>query len=188
MSQVAMYLSAARACLQLNVKSVARALRVSDRLVTRVEQNSKESEPFVKQLLLMYEDLGLEFQLDSSGSSESKKVQGIVIRNVKRLVLTAQDARNPEEIIDELLMRMRHIGGLVYNLKVLNRSTASQYDTIEIHFPVAVRGVAHSILHDWVDDCVEAERTIHILDPGGADRKELSKMELENFFDGSEHS
>ena len=161
----------------MNVKSLSRALRVSDKVVTQLEQVADENKDArVKKLILFYEDLGIEFRREND--EPNGNVIGVVLRDVRKLVLTAAHEANPEKLINDLLMGMRHIAGLIYNLKTTDKSKASLYDTIEIHFPVPVRGMARDILCKWLD----RESPFKIVLPDGEEIP-MNKSSIEQFFE-----
>ena len=169
MSKLALCLSAARACLQMTVKSVARTLRVSDRVVTQLEQMADESDPRVAQLILMYEDLGLRFHRVDG------EIVGVMPNDVKKVTLSAVRHANPEKSLQKLLIQMRHIGGLVYNMKSADKSKASMNDTIELHFPLPVRALVHDIFRVWND----TEAPFDILHPDGS-RTRMNQENIES--------
>lgn len=156
MSNLASCLRGARAFLQMNTKSVARALRVSDRVVTKLELDANEDDPHAAQLIMFYEDLGVRFL------KECETIRSIAPNNVKKLVLSASGHANPDESINKLLTYLRHIGGLVYNQKTLDKTKASRYDTIEVHIPVPVRVLVREILRVWCQ--TEPALEIHFSD------------------------
>ena len=81
---------------------------------------------------------------------------------------------------------MRHIAGLIYNLKIIDKSKASFHDTIEIHFPVPVRGIARNILCEMARDILcesnDTESLFKIVLPDGS-KIAMNKSNLDNFFE-----
>ena len=174
MPDLAMYLSGARAMLRMSTKSVARALQISDNAVTKLEtQAHDQNESKVKHLISYYEDLGLHFQREDE--REDGRIIWIAIKDVKKLVLSAKFHPNPEDSINQLLREMRYIGGLIYNFKTIDKTKASRYDSIEMHFPITMRGVARQILESWC----ETEEPLDILYPDGL----LVGMDMEKIDD-----
>ena len=153
MSELAMYLRSARAILRVTTKSLARALQISDNIVTKLETEAHIDDPVAKHLMLYYKDLGLHFQKyeETEDENENKNIVGISIVNIKELVFSAADRHNPEDLINKLLREMRYIGGMIYNFQTVDKTKASRYDSIRIHFPIPMRGVARQILGNWCD-------------------------------------
>ena len=142
-----MWLRAARHVLGLNVKSVARALRLSDKTLTQVERFATEMKGNAGELVQFYEDLGLEFQRDANGD-----IVGVNSSpNIHRLVIKAEDS-DPDGTIERLCRHMRHVGGMAYNLKLTNKGVAARFDTIDVHFPVSTRIMVRDRLERWFDE------------------------------------
>ena len=157
-AECASYLRGARALLNLKIKSVARALRFSDKTLTQLERDADEREPKARDLIQFYEDLGLHF------TREGPRITSVVLTDyVNLLVLSLRKHGTPDQAVDRLCNEMRYIGGLVYNLKQVDKTKASKYDTIEVHFPVPTRGMAREILCRWFEE----EGGIEVMDNDG---------------------
>jgi len=172
MSELAMYLSGARAILGANTKSLARALQISDNIVTKLETESHRGDQKAEYLISYYTDLGLHFE-EEKGGKKYPRIIGLVIKNVRKLTLSAAHQKNPDDLINRFLREMRYIGGILYNLKTIDRTKASRYDTIEIHFPISMRGVARQILRSWC----ETEERLNILYDGSLVEMDKEKID-----------
>ena len=177
--KTAAYLEAARALLQMNAKSVARALRMSDRTLSQMERFAGKTHPKLPEIIELYRDLGLKVDVseDRKGAIE---IVGIALQDdVRRVVLTAdQSDSRPGETITRLQKKMRHVGGMVYNLKILDRGKAAAHDTIEAHFPLPTRNMVRDILIDWL----ETETPIKLVRTGSQGEpvpEELTRQKLD---------
>ena len=152
----ASYLRAARSILNLDNKSVARGLRISDRTLTRLEQFASPDDERVARIFQFYEDLGLKFVREESANADGETIYPVAAitrtDDVNQVVLRTKDSPDPAAAIEKLCTGLRHIGGLVYNLRLEDKGTASAFDTMEAHIPVPARVLARHILNSWVAD------------------------------------
>jgi len=145
MSHIASSLRSARAYLDMNVKSVATAMRISDKTLTQIEKYADEDDPKVADLVDFYESLGLRFV------REGGRITGILHSDeVRRLVISAAKGPNPDEDMASLQKAIKIINGLVFNLRRTDKTKANISDTMEAHFPVSARPFVTEILGKWV--------------------------------------
>lgn len=172
MSNVASSLRGARAYLDMNIKSVASALRMSDRTLTALEKYADEDDPKVAELVEFYENLGLRFV------REGGTISGILHSDeVRKLVISASNGPNPDEDIESLQKAIRIINGLVFNLRRVDRTKADIGDTLEVHFPVSARNFVLDILGKWASD----KPYVELHEPDGR-KARLAKLNLETLF------
>ncbi|MDA5558690.1 hypothetical protein [Shimia sp. MMG029] len=158
MSDIASSLRSARAYLDMNVKSVASALRMSDKTLTQIEKFGDPDDPKVAELIDFYEDLGLKFV------REGKEIRGILHSDeVRKLAISAAKGPNPDEDIESLRRAVRIINGLVYNLRRVEKTKANIADTMEVHFPVSARDFVKKIISDWLSE----RPYVEIISPDG---------------------
>lgn len=173
LQQSASYLRGGRALLGLNVKSVARALRFSDKTVTDMEKSADGENGKVQALVQFYEDLGLKF------TCVGYSIEGVVwTRAVKPLVLCFRGYDNAAAMVDDFCKRMRYIRGFAYNLKLTDKTKASAYDTVEAHFPVVTRNMARELLGGWLADDTHAH--LELLSNDGSLQVTMTKDNLQD--------
>lgn len=172
MSDIASSLRGARAYLDMNIKSVSSALRISDKTLTALEKYADEDDPKVAELIDFYENLGLRFV------RENGTVTGILHSDeVRKLVISASNGPNPDEDMESLRKAIRIINGLVFNLRRVDRSKADIGDTMDVHFPISARNFVVDILKKWGSDKPYVE--LHKPDGG---KNKLAEQNLDNLF------
>lgn len=172
MSDIASSLRGARAYLDMNIKSVASALRMSDKTLTALEKYADEDDPKVAELIDFYENLGLRFV------REEGTITGILHSDeVRKLVISASNGPNPDEDMESLRKAIRIINGLVFNLRRVDRSKANIGDTMDVHFPVSARSFVLDILGQWAAD----KPYVELHEPDGRKAK-LSERDLATLF------
>ena len=141
-----LYLAAARSLLSMSVKSVAAALRVSDKKITQIEHDADPDDPKVVQLIQLYEDLGLTFDY-----SPDNIINGVHISpSMNRVTFNFSSSPNPFERILRLEHKMRHIRGVTFTTWLKDKGTASPKDSVDMHIPVEVRDLAAKLLRNWI--------------------------------------
>lgn len=172
MSDIASSLRGARAYLDMNVKSVSSALRISDKTLTALEKYADEDDPKVAELIEFYENLGLRFV------REDGAIAGILHSDeVRKLVISASKGPNPDQDMESLRRAIKIINGLVFNLRRVDRSKANVADTMDVHFPVSARNFVFEILRKWAHD----KPYLELHEPDGR-RAKLSEQNLEALF------
>jgi hypothetical protein len=172
MSDIASSLRGARAYLDMNIKSVSSALRISDKTLTALEKYADEDDPKVAELIDFYENLGLRFV------RENGAITGILHSDeVRKLVISASNGPNPDEDMENLRKAIRIINGLVFNLRRVDRSKADIGDTMEVHFPTSARDFVVDILKKWSSD----KPYVEFHEPDGSKRK-FSEESLRDLF------
>lgn len=172
--QTASYLRGARALLGLNVKSVARALRYSDKTLKDIERSADGRNRKVKALAQFYEDLGLKF------AWVGLSIEGVDwTREVRPLVLCFKDYDDAAATADDFCGKMRYIGGFAYNLKLTDKTKASPYDTVEAHFPVVTRHMARELLGSWLGEKAH-DKGLQLLPNDGGDAVPVTKDNFQN--------
>lgn len=147
MNNLPIVLSAARALLQMNVKDVAAALKMSDKTITQLEGDADIADPKVTRLLQFYEDLGIEFSRDEKGPVGVSIASG----QVRKLVFTFAGDAEPNARLRKLHHLLRNIAGMVSHTSIRDKSKASLEDTVEVHFPIETRQLVGSLLASWIE-------------------------------------
>ena len=174
--QFASYLRGARALLGLNVKSVARAMRYSDKTLTDLEKSAdSRKDRKATALARFYEDLGLKF--DWEGEFDIGNVAWT--RDVRPFVLCFKTYAQPATVADDFCQEMRYIGGFAYNLKLTDKTKASPYDTIEAYFPVVSRNLACELVIRWLAD---PKHDKLVLQRGGTEEVILDEGNVREYF------
>ena len=176
-AEFAACLKGARAFLQLNVKSVARALRMSDKTLTDLEKDATEGESKAEVLAQFYEDLGLLFTMEGN-----RRVGVVLTTNARRVVISAKEYTDPPATVERLCKAMRHVGGLAYNLRTYDKTKSSVSDTMECHFPITTRTMVREILCRWFEEDEESgeKATLIVVQPNG-EEIELNRENVAGF-------
>jgi hypothetical protein len=174
MNTLALSLAAARAMLQMNVKSVAAAIRISDRTISKLENDADIEDNNAQGLIEFYEDCGLSFQRD-----QNNEIIGVVASpDLRRITLIFPDQTNPSDRIKEIRHALRQIRGVVSKTYSTDKSTASLDNAIELHIPVAARPLAVKS----ISDLLLQSTSMQFIDKDGT-TKALTPNLLTAFFD-----
>ena len=140
---------------------------MSDRTLAQLEKfadhNDRRERSKIDRILQLYKDLGLEI----SGTEHPDTISMALSHRVRRVVLSARNHPNPDEVIEKLCNKMRHVGGFVYNRKLADRGKANSCDTIEAHFPVPTRVMVRDILYEWLDTETRDQLNLILVDDRG---------------------
>jgi hypothetical protein len=140
-------LSAARALLDLKVKTVATAARMSDKTITQLENDADPLDNRTTKLIDLYQDLGLRFERNA------KEIIGVSLSpSLRRLTFSFVGAANPDDRISRLKNILRNVSGIVWMPYVVSTDTALNYDTVDVHFPIETRELIAKLLARWIAD------------------------------------
>lgn len=160
MTDQAHLIAGARNMLRMNVKTLARVLRVSDRVITDIEKSASPEDARVKDVVRQLENYGVHISSDDRSSASI-----YMDEKAGRLRFTFKDDPDFSEKIERFQRWLSVIGQMGWQPFLIDKKKGSgTKDSVDLFFTLASRGMAAERLDEWIRKegplvCVEADGT-----------------------------
>jgi hypothetical protein len=164
MADQAHLIAGARNMLRMNVKTLARVLRVSDSIITDIEKSASSGDARVKDVVRQLENYGVYISNDD-------KTPASVYMDEKagRLRFTFKDETDFSEKIERFQRWLSVIGQMGWQPFLIDKKKGSgTKDSVDLFFTLASRGMAAERLDEWIRNegplvCVDTDGTERLI-------------------------
>lgn len=147
MTDLASYFAGGRNMLHMNVKTLAKVVRLSDRTITELENSADPQDARTREIKRALEDFGVIF----SDQGDGRYALSLDPRaGRKRFTFSGPHQTNVAAALEEFKRSMALVGRLGWQELLLDKSKAGTKDSVDIFVPVRAQQIAIEAIREHV--------------------------------------